>query len=150
MVLSRLMQDLFTSQCRDWPELAQNHAGLEEVKVRSLSCGGYEIALQCNPKRIRSTAAPIVDGQRFDRHCFLCIDRLPDLQAGILYRDRYLILCNPMPILTGIYDFQHRHIPQSLDGSLQDLLLLSRGSWPDYVVFLQWARCGASLGSSAF
>lgn len=139
------MQDLFTSQCRDWPELAQNHAGLEEVKVRSLSCGGYEIALQCNPKRIRSTAAPIVDGQRFDRHCFLCIDRLPDLQAGILYRDRYLILCNPMPILDRHFTISSiRHIPQSLDGSLQDLLLLSRDMGPDYVVFYNGARCGAS------
>lgn len=145
MVLSRLMQDLFTSQCRDWPELARNHAGLESIKLRSLSCGGYNVALQCNPRRIKSTTASAGCGNSPDTPCFLCLERLPDSQVGILYRDRYLILCNPMPILDRHFTISSiRHIPQSLDGSLQDLLLLSRDMGSDYVAFYNGARCGAS------
>lgn len=143
--LPRLMEELFENQRRDWPELAKNHAGLEGVKLRSLSCGGYDVALQCNPRRIASTTASADRGNRSDLPCFLCPERLPDFQAGILYRYHYLILCNPMPIMDRHFTVSCvRHIPQSLDGSLQDFLLLSRDTRPDYTVFYNGARCGAS------
>jgi len=59
-----------------------------------------------------------------ERQCFLCMDRLPQDQKGILYRNEYLILCNPMPVFSSHLTVSHidhrlQTIAENIDTFLQ-------------------------------
>ena len=82
-----------TEQIRDWPQLRENCGALKGIRTRTIDCGGYEVRLQCNPKRMASTAVRLDESVR--QACFLCAGNRPGLQKGIRYRDRYMVLCNP-------------------------------------------------------
>ncbi len=136
---------LLTQQRAAWPQAGEGYASLESARVKRLQCDGYDVFLQFNPKRIVSTGAKVDPGSIRERRCFLCLEHLPDPQMGILYEERFLILCNPAPIfrqhftITGI-----THTPQSLDGQIGVMLRLARDLAPGCAVFYNGPRCGAS------
>ena len=143
--LPELCINLWEEQKKNWPELAAAHKGLADVQTRLISCAGYEVSVQFNPARAVSSGAAIDKESIKSRPCFLCTDNLPPGQRGILYRDDYLILCNPAPIFDRhftIVTLQHQ--PQEIASSLSRLLQLTADLSPDYAVFYNGPACGAS------
>jgi hypothetical protein len=118
---------------------------LADVLVREVACSGYSVWLQFNPGRIVSTSANVDPRSIRERRCFLCIENLPEPQKGILYKDEFLILCNPAPIFAEHFTISHiKHIPQVLGPALPTMLDLARDLSPRFTVFYNGPKCGAS------
>lgn len=143
--LSQLALDLLEQQKAAWPQLHGNYRALENVRTRALQCHGYAVRLQFNPQRLASSGAK-VDAQSIQaRPCFLCLQNLPAPQQGILYREEFLVLCNPAPIFTHHYTVSHlRHRPQAIAEHLEIFLKLARDFSPHFSVFYNGPQCGAS------
>jgi len=101
--------------------------------------------LQFNPRRAVSSGAA-VDAQSIkNRLCFLCPGNLPTLQKAIMYRDNYLILCNPAPIFKNHLTISHiKHQPQNVLQSFADLLILAKDLAPEFITLYNGPACGAS------
>ena len=125
--------------------MAEGYAALKSVQMRDIACNGFVVQVQFNPKRIVSTEANTDPKIIRERTCFLCLDHLPEPQKGILYHNEYLILCNPVPIFLGIsLSLVFEHIPQEFESSLGVMLDLARDLSPDFTVFYNGPKCGAS------
>jgi ATP adenylyltransferase/5',5'''-P-1,P-4-tetraphosphate phosphorylase II len=69
---------------------------------------------------------------------------MPAEERGIAWGD-YVIAPNPYPILPLHVTIPHReHTPQRLAGRVGDLLELAAAAGPEFVVFYNGPRCGAS------
>jgi glycosyltransferase involved in cell wall biosynthesis len=142
--LSLLCQSLYDSQKKSWPQLAAACRDLASVQTRKLSGENYKVILQYNPARAVSSGAAVDKESIKNRPCFLCENNLPREQLGVLYRDQYLILCNPAPIFDRHFTIVCRqHEPQAIASSIDRLLRLS-ADLPDYSVFYNGPACGAS------
>ena len=125
--------------------LADAYESLDSVKVREIHCDGFSTLLQFNPKRIVSTSANVDDKSVRERKCFLCLENLPEEQKGVLYRDEFLILCNPAPIFPRHFTISTvRHTPQEIGKFIGTLLSLAKELSPEFTVFYNGPRCGAS------
>ena len=145
ITLSKLCHNLYESQKKGWPKFADVCHDLAIVRKRELSCGKYKIALQYNPARALSSGAAVDAESIKKRPCFLCRGNLPQGQHGILYRNRYLILCNPAPIFDRHFTVVTlKHQPQDIMASLSWLLQLATDASPDYTVLYNGPTCGAS------
>jgi diadenosine tetraphosphate (Ap4A) HIT family hydrolase len=143
--LGSLSQELFGHQLADWPLLAKGVAALKAVHVRNVECDGFSVKLQFNPQRIVSTSASVDAVSVAERQCFLCAENLPREQQGVLYRDEFLVLCNPAPIFEPHFTISHvQHVPQSIDQNLETMLKLTREMSPEFSIFYNGPRCGAS------
>jgi len=136
---------LFEIQSQEWPMLATGFQSLDLVKIKSFQFNGFKLKAQFNAGRITSTSAKVDPKSISERKCFLCTKNLPDEQKGILYNDRYIILCNPFPIFPTHFTLAHKeHTPQRIIDTFPDLLDLSRDLSKHYSVIYNGPRCGAS------
>ncbi len=105
---------------------------------------GFDMEVQFNPGRIRSSAAK-VDARSIEaRPCFLCQKNLPKEQRGIPVLGHYLILVNPFPIFPEHLTIPHlSHIDQSIEDKFMDMLELSE-VLEDFTLFYNGPKCGAS------
>ena len=143
--LSGLCLDLLAQQKISWPLLRDAYAAQDSAQIREISANGFSVKLQFNPRRIISSAAAVDPASISRRPCFLCVENLPEAQKGILYRQTYLILCNPAPIFSQHYVVSNRrHIPQSIENNMASFLLLAKDFGPGLSVFYNGPRCGAS------
>ena len=143
--LPSLCLDLLAKQKSSWPELSAGISALEHVCTRELPCNGFSVKLQFNPARIKSSAAAVDPQSISKRPCFLCLNNLPEAQKGVLYHRTFLILCNPVPILTKHYTISHiNHIPQSFVGTLNLFLKLAKDFSPDFSILYNGPQSGAS------
>lgn len=143
--LAPAVDRLLEQQRTAWPDLARGLEALDSIRLRTIIAARYATLVQFNPIRITSTGAKVDPGSIARRRCFLCVENLPEAQQGILYRDEYLILCNPAPIFRGHFTISHvEHRAQSIDDGLGTLLSLARDLAPAYQVFYNGPRCGAS------
>jgi hypothetical protein len=143
--LSALCRDLFEQQKASWDMLASGHAALGSVRVKELLCNGYSVRLHHNPVRIKSTVAPVDRTSINNRPCFLCLENLPDKQRGILYRQDFIVLCNPFPITQYHYTIPHsKHILQSFHGHAAAFLTMAKDFHPGFNVFYNGPESGAS------
>lgn len=144
VALPLLCQSLYDSQQKTWPRLASAVRDLDRACTRKLS-GEYKIYLQYNPARAVSSGAAVDPESIKKRPCFLCQENLPVEQKGILYKNRYLILCNPAPIYKNHFTVvERRHKPQEIGSSINWLLSLGADLSPAYAVFYNGPSCGAS------
>lgn len=137
--------DLLTEQKMGWIDLRRGFESLEDIRMREVHCKRFSVRLQYHPGRIRSTTAGVGDTKENERPCFLCLDQLPEAQRGILYRNEFLILCNPMPVFPSHFtvshlDHRHQAITEHIATFLHLIACLGR-SW---VVLYNGPRCGAS------
>ena len=149
MDYSRVIDRLISRQQRDWDEAGRNYEALGSAVTRTLSLGESAIVLQFNPERRRSSAAVIDKKSLAKRQCFLCSENQPAKQKAILWGDHYKIQVNPYPIFKRhltIADL--RHVPQSIGGRVGDMLLLAK-DLPEFVIFYNGPRCGASAPDHA-
>lgn len=143
--LSRLLNDLYIDQQQQWQMLADGVSALENVQTRIVDCGTFSVRLQYNPKRIVSTGAKVDSASIKERTCFLCVGNLPQEQQGVLYKEKFLVLCNPMPIFNKHFTISHvDHIPQSIEEQILIFLSLAKDLSPAYSVFYNGPKCGAS------
>jgi len=142
---SKLTHDLYVNQQQQWPLLADGVSALENVQTRVVDCGTFSVRLQYNPKRIVSTGAKVDTASIKERKCFLCVGNLPDEQQGVLFKEKFLVLCNPMPIFKEHFTISHvDHIPQSIEEQILTFLALAKELSPMYSVFYNGPKCGAS------
>jgi hypothetical protein len=145
LTLPSLCRNLFDSQKKSWPRFAAACRDLAFVQERKISCNQYKITLQYNPARVVSGGAAVDRESIKKRPCFLCADNRPAQQSGILYRNDYVILCNPAPIFDRHFTIVSlEHQPQEITSSLSWLLQLVADASPDYTVFYNGPACGAS------
>ncbi len=143
--LSELCTELLSDQKKTWRELKENYATLSAVRIRDIRCGGFNVRVQCNPARIRSIMADVGEKDIRARPCFLCVDNLPEGQKGIFWHKRYLVLCNPMPVLSGHLTICCRdHRPQAIVENANVFLRLMRDFGGSWTVLYNGPRCGAS------
>jgi hypothetical protein len=141
----QLCLNLLLDQKTAWHDLREGCESLKNVRERDLSCNGFSIRLQHNPGRIKSSLADVSQRNANKRPCFLCLDHLPQGQKGILYRGEYLILCNPMPILSSHFTVSHLdHRPQAIGEHIGILLELMLDLGSGWTVLYNGPKCGAS------
>jgi ribosomal protein S18 acetylase RimI-like enzyme len=143
--LSGLCLKLLSDQRKIWQELREGYESLKNIRERSLDCKGFSIRLQYNPRRMKSSTAEVRKINSKERQCFLCLDRLPQEQRGILYRSDYLILSNPMPIFSSHFTVSHiDHHLQTIAEHIQTFLQLLADFGSDWTILYNGPKCGAS------
>jgi len=136
---------LLKIQLNDWSELAEGYNKLNTVKIKSFLFDGFQIKLQLNSGRMKSTSAEVGDDAIKKRSCFLCADNLPIEQKGIKLLDKYILLCNPYPVFPNHFTLAAiTHRQQEIKSSFIDLLLLSRMFSEKHTIFYNGPKCGAS------
>ncbi len=100
--------------------------------------------LQFNPRRIANVEAPISPGEVAGRPCFLCTKNRPAAQESLSFQKRWLVLCNPFPLLERhLVIIDREHTPQRIDrGTLAAMLDFTRQS--GFTTLYNGPRCGAS------
>jgi len=146
--LGDLAMRLLEEQKNTWPMCGTGYASLDAVQIKEIQCNGYDIKVQFNPKRIVSSAAKVDPKSIAERKCFLCVPHLPGEQKGVLVEqdgERFLVLCNPMPIFRAHYTISHvDHRPQEIEPFLETMMLFARWLAPRFSVFYNGPKCGAS------
>lgn len=146
--LQDALEQLYRQQLDVWPLCRDNYEALKKTEVRALEVDGREFRLQCNPARLSSASAAVREGV-VQRPCFLCRSLRPASQLFLNYTDavsgrRYELLVNPYPVVDRHFTIvAEEHAPQSLSGRVEDMARLA-GALPDYLVFFNGARSGAS------
>ena len=140
-----LAEALLKRQKENWAGLVAGYEGLGEARLREIRGDGWGVKIQFNPRRIVSSGAQLDPESLRRRPCFLCLENLPPEQQAILYREDYLVLCNPMPVFPGHLTIAHRcHLPQSLSGKVPTLIRLAADFGSRMTVFYNGPRAGAS------
>ena len=143
-VFSEKVNDLFQSQLRDWELAGKNYSQLDKVLTRSIQFDGFEIIIQFNPERIRSSAAKLDAKSIEERPCFLCAENRPSGQRGIALEGGMTILINPFPIFRKHLTISsEKHIDQRIRNNFESMLVLAE-ALPDYLIFYNGPECGAS------
>jgi ribosomal protein S18 acetylase RimI-like enzyme len=143
--LSDLCLELLSEQKRAWQDLREGYDLVKDIKERDLACRGFSVRLQYNSGRMKSSTAELGKINAKERQCFLCLDQLPEVQKGILYRNDYLILSNPMPIFSSHFTISHiDHRLQTVEEHLQTFFQLSADFGPDWTILYNGPKCGAS------
>ncbi len=145
MNLQKEIETLLESQRTDWDQLEAAINKLDHVKTKNFNWGTHiQVKIQYNPTRIISASSKIDKKTIEKRPCFLCEENRPAIQKGISFLEKYIILINPYPILHNHITISlHSHVPQRIRKKIGDMLTLAE-KLPDYVVFYNGPKCGAS------
>ncbi len=130
-------------QMNDWPLAAQNYNQFSHTKERIIAFDEFNLIVQFNPERIRSSAAKVDKQSITERKCFLCTENRPAQQEGLEYPGGYTILLNPYPIFEKHLTIETGHIPQRIAGRMGDMLRLAK-DLSDFVILYNGPECGAS------
>lgn len=143
-VITEQVNDFITAQIAEWPQAAGNFAALADVKVKEFTLQGMKIKVQFNPARMVSSAAKVDAASLKARKCFLCAENRPDVQRGIEWGGKYIILLNPFPIFPRHLTIPDcSHTDQLISGRAADMMKLA-SALDGYTVFYNGPRCGAS------
>jgi len=143
--LADQVKALLRQQKDNWELLRNGYNSLDSVKVKHFDFDGFSIKVQFNPGRIISSSAKVDAKSIKERKCFLCHQNLPADQRGILFKDEYLVLCNPYPIFHEHFTLPNtEHLPQLIEDSLPRLLEFSKELGRYYTIFYNGPKCGAS------
>ena len=136
---------LIDQQLATWPMLRAATETLAQVQYKELNVKGSHVLAQFNPGRIVSTAAKVDTASIQARPCFLCAENLPTEEKGIAFGDKYVVLCNPFPVLKNHLVISERaHTPQAIAGRFTDLLELTQAMGSEYFTLYNGPACGAS------
>lgn len=143
-MFSDKIDGLFTSQLREWELAKVNYSQLEKVKTRKLDFGTFNVFVQFNPERIRSSAAKVDVKSIGARPCFLCVKNRPPEQRGVLFGNNLTVLVNPFPIFGRHLTIPSElHTDQRIRNNFNALLSLAK-ALPQFTIFYNGPQCGAS------
>ncbi len=137
------IKKFYAGQREDWPLFNENVRQMQKARLREIRVDGFQIRLQHNAQRMRSSCAGVQPQDIASRPCFLCPEQRPSQQKSLLW-GAYEILVNPFPVLPfhlTVVSVEHR--PQSLKevlGDFVDLAMILEG----HTVFYNGPRSGAS------
>ena len=94
----QVLNEFAESQRQSWPLAKANYEGLRLVETKEFRFDGFQIKVQFNPERIRSSAAKVDNKSIAERPCFLCNENRPIEQQAIAFGKQFLVLLNPYPI----------------------------------------------------
>jgi len=135
---------LFTGQFQEWELARHNYSLLENVRTRKLDFGTFEVSVQFNPERMRSSAAKVDTRSIGERPCFLCSKNRPPEQRGLSFKNGLTFLVNPFPIFNRHLTIpSDNHTDQRIGNNFGAMLSLSQAI-PSFTVFYNGPRCGAS------
>ena len=138
------VNSLFSQQLSEWELAKANYEQLNRVKTKQVGFGDFDVLVQFNPERIRSSAAKVDAKSVGARPCFLCKANRPVQQKDLIFDENYTILVNPFPIFHRHLTITcNKHIDQRIRNNFSDMLTLS-AALPDFVVFYNGPQCGAS------
>lgn len=144
MNLTAKVDDLFLNQLRDWELARVNYGLLDRVRSRTLDYAEYQIYVQYNPERIRSSAAKVDTKSIEERPCFLCASNRPAAQTGLPAGNNLTILVNPFPIFPRhLTIVSGEHEDQRILKNFVLMLELAR-DLKNFVIFYNGPQCGAS------
>lgn len=145
MQLQEKIEELFVSQQKGWTQFADAVAKLSHVQEKTFNWGNdIRVNVQFNPARAVSTTSKVDSKSIENRPCFLCQENRPEVQKGIPFLEKYIILANPYPILQQHLTITlHSHVPQRIRKKIGDMLTLAE-QLPDYIVFYNGPKSGAS------
>lgn len=132
----------FEQQLATWPLIKESYVRLNAVYKKDVAIEGIPVVVQCNPDRIRSTAANIAPSAIEKRPCFLCADNRPKEQHQL--RLGHLdLLVNPFPVFPMHFTITGNHQPQVMENHLGEMLDLAK-KLNDCVIFYNGPESGAS------
>lgn len=133
---------MYAAQFAAWPEAKANYDKLFSTRRKQIQLGLLPVIVQCNPGRVRSTAADVSAEKVAERPCFLCAKNRPKEQLAGQSIPDYEILINPYPILPVHFTIASKeHTPQqAMPLEMVDLVNLS----PVLAAFYNGAHAGAS------
>lgn len=142
--------NLFHKQLTVWEEVRKRFEALsDQIQIKPLHTEEFNLEAQHNPVRIISTGANINRKHLKKRPCFLCDHNRPEEQLSLSVEGKYQVLLNPFPILPYHLTIPtRRHIPQQIGEHLGAFCKMAQ-SLPDFLVFYNGARCGASAPDHA-
>ncbi len=143
-ITSSEVNDFLNAQIAEWPMAAGNFEALKGVEVKSFDVDGMTIKVQFNPARMVSSSAKVDAASLKARKCFLCSENRPDVQRGIDWGEKYIVLINPFPIFPRHLTIPDKgHTDQLICGRIADMMRLA-SELDEYTVFYNGPRCGAS------
>ncbi len=141
---NQILREFVESEKLLWPLAAANYDGLKSVEEKQFQFDGFQIKVQFNPERMRSSAAKVDKQSIAERKCFLCSENRPAEQDAIAFGDQFLILVNPFPIFKTHFTIScNSHIDQRFLPNVHYLLELAR-AMEGFTVFYNGPECGAS------
>lgn len=142
--LSSVVLRMLNEQKSEWPVVGKRFEALRHILVRKLALNEHcHVLVQCNPDRIRSSAADLSQEVLKKRPCFLCPQGRDFLQRSVPVGE-YSIQVNPFPIFPAHFTITYnRHVPQSIIGRFGDFLAMMR-KLDKLTVFYNGPHCGAS------
>ncbi|TWV13159.1 DUF4922 domain-containing protein [Bacteroidaceae bacterium HV4-6-C5C] len=147
--MNQKVKNLFAEQFNDWELARNNYNALSGVRVKELNVAGIPYKVQFNPARIVSSGAKVDSKSIKERKCFLCPANLPKEQKGIPFLRHYQILINPFPIFPRHLTIPElEHAEQRIETRFGDMLELAK-DLPEYVIFYNGPKCGASAPDHA-
>ncbi len=144
ITVRQLLHEFTESQKRVWPLAATNFNGLENVRVKHFHFDGFQIKVQFNPERLKSSVSKVDQQSIAARACFLCEENRPPEQEAIDFDGQYQILINPYPIFQDHFTIASRiHTPQRFFPNAATMLRLAK-AFEGFMVFYNGPECGAS------
>ncbi len=138
------INELFTTQLRDWELARVNYAQLEKVRTRKIDFGTFDVFIQFNPERIKSSSAKVDARSIGERPCFLCEKNRPPEQRGVSFGNSLTALVNPFPIFKRHLTIpSEQHTDQRIRNNFETMLSLAE-ELPSFTVFYNGPECGAS------
>jgi len=123
---AQVLDEFVESQMQSWPLAKANYEGLKLVEVKQFQFDGFQIKVQFNPERMRSSSAKVDKESIAERKCFLCNENRPQEQQALAFGDKFLILVNPFPIFnTHLTISSNTHIAQRFISNSRTMLELA-------------------------
>ena len=141
---TQLLSEFAEAQKLSWPLAMANYEGLKLVENKVFTFDGFQVNVQFNPERMRSSAAKVDKASIAERKCFLCKENRPPEQKAIAFGKEFLILVNPFPIFkTHLTISSNSHIPQRFLANATALLDLA-AAMEGFTVLYNGPESGAS------
>ncbi|HEY3373185.1 MAG TPA: DUF4922 domain-containing protein [Prolixibacteraceae bacterium] len=141
---AQVLAEFMAAQKQSWPLAQANFDGLNSVKVKFFQFDGFQVKVQFNPERIRSSAAKVDTQSIAERTCFLCTENRPVEQHALAFGDQFLILVNPYPIFkTHLTISSSTHVDQRFLGNIRAMLELA-AAMEGFTVLYNGPESGAS------
>ena len=111
--LAERTKALFKHQTENCESVRKGYAELKSVQIKEFEFDNFQIRIQFNAGRIKSTNAKVDKKSIEERPCFLCAENLFENQLGIEFYKDFVILVNPFPIYNQHFTVPKvEHLPQ--------------------------------------
>mgnify|MGYP001766599473 CR=1 FL=1 len=143
-LITEKVKYLFSQQLTEWELAKTNYEQLRSVRTKRIGFGDFDVLVQFNPERIRSSAAKVDAKSVGARPCFLCKANRPAQQRDLIFDENHTILVNPFPIFNNHLTITcNEHTDQRIRNSFTDMLDLAK-ALQGFSVFYNGPQCGAS------